>query len=48
LGGGGRGLLFGRQRADRMDRHSSGNGNYRTCSKIFDPHADGSSIGPTD
>ena len=47
MGGGRRGLLFGRQRADRMDRQSStsGNGNYCNCSKIFDPHGDGSSIG---
>jgi hypothetical protein len=31
-----------------MDRQSStsGNGNYCNCSKIFDPHGDGSSIGP--
>jgi hypothetical protein len=33
-----------------MDRQSStsGDGNYRNCSKILDPHGDGSSIGPTD
>jgi hypothetical protein len=33
-----------------MDRQSStsGNGSYRDCSKIFDPHGDGSSIGPRD
>jgi hypothetical protein len=29
-----------------MDRQSSTSGNYRNCSKIFDPHGDGSSIGP--
>jgi len=31
-----------------MDRQSStsDNGSYRNCSKIFDPHGDGSSIGP--
>ena len=35
---------------DRMDRQSSagGKGSYRNCSKIFDPHGDGPSIGPTD
>jgi hypothetical protein len=31
-----------------MDRQSSASGNYRNCSKIFDPHGDGSSIGSTD
>jgi hypothetical protein len=34
-----------------MDRQSStngGKGSYRNCSKIFDPHGDGSSIGPAD
>jgi hypothetical protein len=30
-----------------MDRQSSTSGNYRDCSKISDPHGDGSSIGPT-
>ena len=49
LGGGRRGLLLGRQRADRVDRQSntSGNGNYCNCGKIFDPHGDGYSVGPT-
>jgi hypothetical protein len=27
---------------------TSGKGSYRNCSKIFDPHGDGFSIGPTD
>jgi hypothetical protein len=32
-----------------MDRQSgtSGKDHYRNCSKIFDPHGDGSSIDPT-
>jgi hypothetical protein len=32
-----------------MDRKSStgDKGRYRNCSKIFDPHGDGSSIDPT-
>src|SRR5262245_51756208 len=30
-----------------MDRRSSGKGCHRNCSKIFEPHGDGSSIGPT-
>jgi hypothetical protein len=29
-----------------MDRQSSDKGSYRNCSKIFDPHGDGSSTGP--
>jgi hypothetical protein len=29
-----------------MDRQSSTSGNYHNCSKIFDPHGDGSCIAP--
>ena len=38
-----RGLLLGRQKAERINgrRSTSGNNRYRIRSEIFDPHSDG-------